>query len=123
MPVPSDERLYEVVKRRIYKKYPKHSAYRSGLLVQAYKKSFKTKYGARKSPYIGVKNNSTGLKRWFRENWRSDRGKIGYSSKSSVYRPTKRITKDTPVTFGELTEKQIQRAKKEKARTGRVKKF
>ena len=31
--------------KRIYKKIPKHSAYRSGVLVQAYKKSFKKKYG------------------------------------------------------------------------------
>ena len=38
---PRDKTLYNVTKKRIYKKIPKHSAYRSGVLVQAYKKSFK----------------------------------------------------------------------------------
>ena len=123
MPIPKDEDLYLRVKKRVYKKYPKHSAYRSGILVQEYKKDFADKYGSRKSPYIGKKPLNKGLDRWFKEEWKSDRGKIGYSSKSSVYRPTKRITKNTPVTFGELTNKQIERAKREKARTGRVQRF
>ena len=35
---PKDMKLYEQVKAEIYKKYPKHSAYRSGLLVSEYKK-------------------------------------------------------------------------------------
>ena len=38
MPTPKDKKLYEEVKEEIYKKYPKHSAYRSGLIVQEYKK-------------------------------------------------------------------------------------
>ena len=56
MPVPRDKKLYEMVKKRVYKKIPKHSAYRSGVLVQKYKKSFKKKYG-NKDPYIGKKTN------------------------------------------------------------------
>ena len=32
-----NKKLYEEVKTEIYKKHPKHSAYRSGLLVQEYK--------------------------------------------------------------------------------------
>ncbi len=32
-----DKILYEKVKKEIYLKYPKHSAYRSGLLVKKYK--------------------------------------------------------------------------------------
>lgn len=123
MPVPSDEKLYASVKKRIYKKYPTHSAYRSGILVQEYKKSYTRKHGARKSPYIGKKPLDTGLTRWFNEEWKSDTGQIGYSSKSSVYRPTKRITNKTPKTFDELTKPQIERAKREKARTGRVLKY
>jgi hypothetical protein len=54
MPKPRDTILYNKVKSQIYKKYPKHSAYRSGLLVQKYKKDFKKKYG-NKNPYIGKK--------------------------------------------------------------------
>ena len=37
MPLPKDESLYEKIKKEIYTKYPKHSAYRSGLLVMKYK--------------------------------------------------------------------------------------
>ena len=37
MSQPTDKKLYEKVKAEIYKKYPKHSAYRSGLLVKEYK--------------------------------------------------------------------------------------
>ena len=41
MPEPTDKKLYKQVKKRVYKKIPKHSAYRSGIVVQKYKKSFK----------------------------------------------------------------------------------
>ena len=115
MSQPKNKKLYEKVKEEIYKKYPQHSAYRSGLLVKEYK--------ARGGEYTGSKNKDEGLSRWFRETWRSDKGTVGYDHKNSVYRPTKRITKDTPTTFNELTKKQIQRAKREKALKGRVNKF
>ncbi len=36
MPVPFDTKMYEKVKKRIYKNIPKHSAYRSGHLVKEY---------------------------------------------------------------------------------------
>ena len=124
MSIPSDEKMYEQVKNKIYKKYPKHSAYRSGLLVQAYKKEFSKVYGNRKSPYKkSTVKKSGGLTRWFKEKWISDTGKIGYSNKSSVYRPSIRITKQTPVTWKELSPNEIKKAKKEKKETGRVKKF
>lgn len=123
MPKPRDPELYEKIKREIYKKYPIHSAYRSGHLVKAYKKAYSKKYN--NSPYIGDKPavKSKGLQRWFAEDWKSDTGKYYYSSKRSVYRPTKRITKDTPLTFSELTAKEIKSAKAKKATHGRVKKF
>ena len=38
MSTPSNMKLYEEVKAEIFVKYPKHAAYRSGLLVQEYKK-------------------------------------------------------------------------------------
>ena len=120
---PSDPDMYSKVKKRIYKKYPTHSAYRSGILVKAYKDAFRAVHGTRRSPYIGKKPSVTGLVRWFKENWRGDDGKVGYSSKTSVYRPTRRVTAKTPLTFSELSSKSIAAAKREKARTGRVKKF
>ena len=122
MSQPTDLKLYEKVAKSIKKKYPKHSAYRSGLLVKFYKESFEKKYGKSKKPYKGKKNKD-GLTRWFKEEWKSDTGKTKYTSKSSVYRPTKRISKKTPATFKELSKKEIEKAKKEKAKTGRVKRF
>lgn len=122
--VPTDEKLYQTVKKKVYKKYPKHSAYRSGILVKTYKSEFEKKNPG-KSPYKGKKPKVTdrGLKRWFAEDWKSDTGKYKYTAKSSVYRPTKRITPETPTTFSELSTKEIARAKREKSRKGRVKRF
>ena len=62
---PSDTKLYNKTKKQIYKRIPKHSAYRSGILVQTYKKKFKDKYGTRKSPYKGnkAKTKKKGLSR------------------------------------------------------------
>ena len=121
-PKPKDIFLYEKVKKQIYKKYPKHSAYRSGLLVQKYKKDFKKKYG-KKNPYIGKKTKKKGLRRWFDENWVNQRGEVGYKYKNDIYRPSKRITKKTPVTHGELTKKEVKKARKIKYTRGRVKRF
>jgi hypothetical protein len=110
-----DKELYNSVKNVITQTYPEHSAYRSGMIVRYYK-SLGGRYSGKKPVY-------TGLSRWFKEDWKSDTGKYGYTSKSSVYRPTKRITKKTPKTFSELTSKELSRAKREKSRTGHVKKF
>ena len=59
MSVPTDKKLYEKVKAEIYKKYPTHSAYRSGHLVKEYKN--------RGGKYSGKENQSTGLNLWFKE--------------------------------------------------------
>ena len=115
MSVPTDKKLYEKVKAEIYKKYPKHSAYRSGLLVKEYK--------SQGGKYSGKENQSSGLNRWFREKWTNQRNEAGYKYKSDVYRPTRKITKDTPATFNELSKKEIDRARREKASKGRVKEF
>lgn len=120
---PSDQKLYNKTKKKLYKKIPKHSAYRSGLLVKKYKKNFTKKYGKTKQPYIGKKNKKTGLSRWFNEEWKNQRGEIGYKYKNDVYRPTKRITKKTPITFDELSQKRIKKARTRKYRKGRVNKF
>ena len=126
---PTDHKLYSKTKKYIYKKYPKHSAYRSGLLVQEYKKRFTKKYcknskiKCKKSPYKGKKKTNKGLSRWFKEKWVNQRGEIGYKYKSDVYRPSKRITKKTPKTFKELNKKEIKKARSKKYRIGRVNKF
>ena len=122
MPEPVDMKLYNKIKASVYKKIPKHSAYRSGIVVQKYKKKFKELNG-NKQPYKGKKTKRRGLKRWFLEDWRNQRGEIGYKRKSDIYRPSKRITKKTPTTLKELSKKQIKRARREKTRKGRVKRF
>lgn len=120
---PRDNSLYQKVKKQIYKKMPKHSAYRSGIVVQTYKKKYAKKYGKKAKPYFGKKTKKRGLKRWFKEKWVNQRGEVGYKYKSDIYRPTFRINKKTPTTHKELTKKQIKRARKEKYTRGRVRKF
>ena len=110
-----NQALYDRVKARVMRNNPVHSAYRSGLIVKEYKRQ-----GGR---YSGPHPRATGLARWFRENWKSNTGRYGYTAKSSVYRPTKRITKKTPATFSELTPRELVRAKREKAAKGRVSTF
>ena len=122
MGTPADSKLYNRVKKRIYKQNPVHSAYRSGLIVSQYKKAFKKKYGDDVTPYIGKKTQD-GLSRWYKEEWRNQRGEVGYKYKSDIYRPTKRITKKTPKTFSELSLTDIQKSRSKKYKTGRVDKF
>ena len=108
---PTDEKLYNIVKQKIYKEQQKHSAYRSGKVVKEYKKRFTKKYGNRKSPYKGKQTKKRGLSRWFAEKWVNQRGEICYKNKSDIYRPTVRISKKTPTTHGELSAKQIKRSR------------
>ena len=107
--------LYERVKRNIIKKNPVHSAYRSALIVKTFKK-----LGGH---YVGPKPKTTGLARWFKEKWQSDRGLNHYTSRSSVFRPTVRVTRKTPKTFSELSKARVARAKRQKFLKGRVLKF
>ncbi len=106
---PLDKELYA----RVLKMYPgKSTAYRSGHIVRTYKA-----LGGR---YAGKKPRLTGLHRWFLENWKSDTGRYRYTSRSSVYRPTRRVTKKTPLTFSELSKRNIRRAKNMKRKFGRT---
>ena len=55
--------------------------------------------------------------------WTNQRGEVGYKYKSDVYRPTVKVTKDTPTTFQELKPTEIEKARQEKYLKGRVSKF
>ena len=121
-PTPVDMDLYNKVKAEVYKRIPKHSAYRSGILVQEYKQKFREKHKHDKS-YSGKKTKKKGLKRWFDEKWVNQRGEIGYKYKSDIYRPSKKITKKTPLTHGEITNKELSRARNEKYKKGRINRF
>jgi len=120
--IPVDLKLYNKIKEEVSKQYKKPSAYRNGQIVKKYKSEFKKKY-KNKKPYKGVKDENKGLSRWFKESWRNSRGGVGYKYKSDVYRPTKRINKQTPKTFDELTPGALKKARREKKNKGRVKKF
>jgi hypothetical protein len=69
--------------------FKKPSAFKSGFIVKKYKELGGT--------YSGEKPNKTGIARWFKEEWK-DVGNQEYP----VFRPTKRITKDTPLTPEEI---------------------
>ena len=86
MPIPKDQVLYDKVKKEADKVYSKPSAYKSGFIVKKYKELG--------GEYLDDKKPRK-LKRWFKEDWKSNTGHYGYTSKSSVYRPTKRISKKT----------------------------
>ena len=112
---PLDMKLYNEIKDKVWKMYDKPSAYRSGMLVKLYKEAG--------GEFTGQKTKNTPLNRWFLEKWSSDKGTTNYPHKNSVYRPTVRITKDTPATFAELTPEELKRAKSMKVREGKVDKF
>lgn len=88
MSIPLDKELYKKAKEIADKKYDKPSAYKSGFIVKTYKD-------------MGGRYEDTGerkgLKEWFKEEW-ADIGKKAYP----VYRPTKRVSKDTPLTPSEI---------------------
>lgn len=122
MTKPKDKELYDKVKKQVYARIPKHSAYRSGQLVKEYKEQYEKKHKS-KDAYVGAKKKKEGLSRWFDEEWRNQRGEVGYKKKGDVYRPTKRVTKNTPKTYKELSKSDVEKAMKEKKTTGRVKKY
>jgi hypothetical protein len=97
--VPLNKKLYEEVKSIVYPKYKKPSAYRSGAVLKLYKER-----GGKFKDNGGKK-----LARWFKEEWK-DVGDQEYP----VYRPTKRITKDTPLTVDEIDTTNLKEQIKEK---------
>tara|TARA_Y100001973_G_C5184962_1_gene327228 strand:+ start:673 stop:1602 length:930 start_codon:yes stop_codon:yes gene_type:complete len=74
---------------------------------------------------MAVRKTKAGLrlKRWFKEDWRTPRGKKDYKGGENTFRPTKRITKDTPATWSELSKGEKRRAKMEKNTKGRVSRY
>lgn len=88
MPTPNDPKLYEKVKEYADTIYKKHSAYKSGFIVKTYVKHGGTYRDDGKEPT---------LKRWYAEKWQ-DIGNKDYP----VYRPTRKISRDTPLTVNEI---------------------
>jgi hypothetical protein len=88
MPIIDNQELYDKVKKYADTIYSKPSAYKSGFIVKTYKK-----YGGTYTDDKEPKN----LKRWFKEDW-TDIGGMDYP----VYRPTKRVSKETPLLAREI---------------------
>ena len=63
------------------------------------------------------------LKRWFKEKWETPSGEEDYSEGENTFRPTNKVSKDTPPTWNELSPSEIAAAKKEKKNKGRVTKY
>ena len=124
MSIPNDKQLYQKAKNMADEIYKKPSAYKSGYIVKTYKELYLKKYG-NSNAYQNSNDKSLnqGLNRWFKEDWRNQRGEIGYKQEGDIYRPTKRVSKDTPKTLSELSKTDIRKAMTEKKKTGRVKKF
>ncbi len=115
MAEPNDLAKWTKAKKEADKVYKRPSAYKSGFIVKRYKElggTFKNKKPVNK-----------GLKRWFDEKWVNQHGHEGYQHKNDVYRPSKRITKKTPTTWSELSQKQIEKAKRTKSKGKRVNRF
>jgi len=126
MPEPTNKTLYSHVKTLANRKFKSPSGiYRSSWIVREYKK--------RGGKYSGSKSKSSGLKRWFKENWvdlnrpkRNSKGKIiGYhkcgrkkvksNGKYPLCRPSRRVNSKTPKTYKQLSKRSINHAKKMKA--------
>ena len=85
--IPINKKLYEKAKEIVYPQYKKPSAYRSGAVIKKYKE-------------LGGKFKEAGerkLKRWFEEEWK-DIGNKEYP----VFRPTKKVSQETPLTPEEI---------------------
>tara|TARA_R100001463_G_scaffold3019_1_gene12511 strand:- start:1155 stop:1412 length:258 start_codon:yes stop_codon:yes gene_type:complete len=78
-----------------------------------------------KSSPFKVRKTKEGLalKRWFKEEWKTPKGNEDYTKGENTFRPTKRVSKDTPATWDELTPAEKARGQKEKNTKGRVSKY
>lgn len=122
---PTNLKLYDQVRKLANKKFSSPSGvYRSSWMVREYKK--------RGGKYSGTKPKSSGIKRWFKEDWidlkrpiKNSKGKvIGYKKcgrKSSLIkgkyplcRPSKSINKKSPRTYQSISKKSIEKAKRDK---------
>ena len=99
--IPLDLKLYNKAKEIVFSQYKKNSAYRS-MAIQKLYKSLGGKY---------KENNDKKIKpltQWKLEKWK-DINENKTIKSYPVYRPTKRINKDTPLTVNEIDKKDLQK--------------
>lgn len=102
MSEPTNKKLWDKAKKLADAVYGKPSAYKSGYIVKKYKELGGTFYMTQER---SKPPKTKSLTRWFKEKWVNQHGTVGYKHKDDVYRPSKRVTKDTPKTWSELTKK------------------
>ena len=95
MPIPNDKVLYEKVKKYSEKIYDKSSAFRSGFIIQEYK---------RRGGTYREDGKEKNLKRWYSEQW-IDIGNKEYP----VFRPLIRVNSKTPLTVSEIDKEQLKK--------------
>jgi hypothetical protein len=95
MPTINNQELYDKVKKYADTIYSKPSAYKSGFIVKKYKELGGTYTDDNKPKH---------LSRWYKEEWK-DIGNQSYP----VYRPTKRINKNTPLTPEEIKKNNLKK--------------
>lgn len=94
--------------------------------LAAYKKRFfpkssKTSPKRKSMKGPGKPPSDTGLQRWFKEDWRDEKGNVCGSDKNKntkKCRPKNRINKGTPVTWSEMSPTQKSKAVSEKKQVG-----
>jgi len=91
-----DIKLYKQAMAIVYSQYKKPSAYRSGALVKKYKLLYKEKYGNDDAYEGSEAKKKRPLARWYMEGWQSVGGDY------PTYRPTIRVTAETPKTISEI---------------------
>ena len=110
----NDPELYENIKSQIHTRLKKQGKgwgmYSSSELSRKYKKAGGT--------YSGKK---PGKQRWYLEKWEDEKGNTCGSTKNKEIkkcRPTIRVNRKTPVTWGEMSESEKRKAVSEKKKTG-----
>lgn len=93
MPIVDNLELYQYVKQKADDVYHKNSAFKSGWIVKMYKHLGGT---------YTEDNQRKKLAEWYKESWQ-DVGHKNYP----VFRPTKRVTKDTPLLASEIDPKNL----------------
>lgn len=95
-----NKELHDKAKKKADEIYKKPSAYKSGFIVQEYKRLGGTFKKQKERP----------LERWYKEQWTDVGGPAPYP----VYRPTKKINKKTPLTVEEIDPKNLKEQIKKK---------
>ena len=61
--------------------------------------------------------------RWFKEKWQTQSGDKDTGGERKTFRPTVRVSSETPTTWSELTPAEKEKASEEKKEKGRVSRF